>query len=50
MKRNINLKADSDDTGLRVDIFIKTKEDSLSRTRIKNLILKKKLRIKKYFF
>jgi len=45
MKRNINLKVDSDDTGLRVDIFIKTKEDSLSRTRIKNLILKKKLRI-----
>jgi len=45
MERNINLKADSDDTGLRVDIFIKTKEDSLSRTRIKNLILKKKLKI-----
>ena len=43
MKNIINLIVKDNDKNQRVDIFIKKKEDSLSRTRIKNLILKKKL-------
>ena len=45
MKKIINLIVKSDDVGLRVDIFINKKESFLSRTRIKNLILKKKLKL-----
>ena len=45
MKKIINLIVESDDVGLRVDVFINKKESFLSRTRIKNLILKKKLKI-----
>ena len=45
MKKIINFIVKSDDVGLRVDIFINKKESSLSRTRIKNLILKKKLKL-----
>ena len=33
-----------DDKNLRVDVFIKKKENNISRTRIKNLILDKKLK------
>jgi len=43
MKNIINLIVKDEDKVQRVDVFIKNKEDSLSRTRIKNLILKKKL-------
>ena len=43
MKNIINLIVKDDDKNQRVDVFINKKEDSLSRTRIKNLILKKKL-------
>ena len=43
MKNIINLIVKDDNKNQRVDIFINKKEDSLSRTRIKNLILKKKL-------
>ena len=43
MKNIINLIVNDDDKNQRVDVFINKKEDSLSRTRIKNLILKKKL-------
>ena len=45
MKKIINLIVESDGVGLRVDVFINKKESFLSRTRIKNLILKKKLKI-----
>jgi len=43
MKNIINLIVKDGDKNQRVDVFINKKEESLSRTRIKNLILKKKL-------
>ncbi len=45
MKNSINLIVPADKNGQRIDTFIATKENSLSRTRIKNLILKKKLKL-----
>ncbi len=47
MEKKINLIVDELDKGLRVDVFINKKENELSRTRVKNLILKKKLRLNK---
>ena len=43
MKKKINLIVKEDDKNLRVDVFINKKENTISRTRIKNLILDKKL-------
>ena len=45
MKKKINLIVDERDKNLRVDVFIANKEKSISRTRIKNLILGKQLRL-----
>ena len=45
MKKSIKLIAQPEDNNLRVDVFINKKESSLSRTRIKNLILNKKLHL-----
>ena len=45
MKKSINLITQSEDNNLRVDVFVNKKESSLSRTRIKNLILNKKLKL-----
>ena len=45
MKKKINLIAREDDKNLRVDVFINKKENEISRTRIKNLILNKKLKL-----
>jgi len=45
MKKIINLLVGSEENNQRVDIFINKKESSLSRTRIKNLILNKKLKL-----
>ena len=45
MKKNINLIVSEKDDNLRVDVFINKKNDSISRTRIKNLILKEKLKL-----
>ena len=45
MKKIINLLAEIDDNGLRVDQFINKYEQSLSRSKIKNLIIKKNLSI-----
>ena len=45
MKKSINLITQSEDNNLRVDVFINKKESTLSRTRIKNLILNKKLKL-----
>jgi|TARA_B110001452_G_scaffold133329_1_gene110859 23S rRNA pseudouridine1911/1915/1917 synthase len=45
MEKNINLIVDKEDNGLRIDLFINKKKDLISRTRIKNLILKKKLKL-----
>ncbi len=47
MKNAINLIVKDQENGQRVDQFISNKEKDLSRTRIKNLILKKKLKINK---
>ena len=43
MKKKINLIVKEDDKNLRVDVFVNKKENSISRTRIKNFILDKKL-------
>ncbi len=45
MKKKINLIVSEGDKNLRVDTFISIKEKEISRTRIKNLILDKKLKI-----
>ena len=45
MEKNINLIVKSDENNLRVDVFINKKEKLISRNRIKNLILKKKLKL-----
>jgi len=45
MKKSINLITQSEDNNLRVDVFVNKKESTLSRTRIKNLILKEKLKL-----
>ncbi len=47
MKNTINLIVKDVEKGQRVDQFISNKEKDLSRTRIKNLILDKKLKINK---
>ena len=47
MKNIINLIVKDEENGQRVDQFISNKEKDLSRTRIKNLILNKKLKINK---
>ena len=43
MKKKINLIVEKNDKNLRVDVFINKIEKSISRTRIKNLILQKNL-------
>ena len=45
MKNIINLIVQNQYDGLRIDTFISKKKKELSRTRVKNLILKKKLKI-----
>ena len=45
MKNIINLIVDNNYRGLRIDSFLSKKKQELSRTRIKNLILKKKLKL-----
>ena len=45
MEKKINLIVGKIENQLRVDIFIKKRENIISRTRIKNLILDKKLKI-----
>ena len=45
MKKNINLIVESNENNLRIDTFITKKESLISRTRVKNLILKKKLKL-----
>jgi 23S rRNA pseudouridine1911/1915/1917 synthase len=45
MKKKINLIVKDEDKNLRVDVFINKKENEISRTRIKNLILDKKLKL-----
>jgi len=45
MNKIINLLVKSKEHSQRADVFINKKESLLSRTRIKNLILKKKLKL-----
>jgi len=45
MEKKINLIVKDKDRNLRVDVFINKKENNISRTRVKNLILNKKLRL-----
>ena len=45
MKKKINLIVKDKDKNLRVDAFINKKDNSISRTRIKNLILNKRLKL-----
>ena len=45
MKKKINLIVTDNDKNLRVDVFINKKENGISRTRVKNLILGKKLKL-----
>ena len=45
MEKKINLIVEDKDKKIRVDVFIANKEKSISRTRIKNLILGKQLRL-----
>ena len=45
MEKNINFMVEESENNLRVDVLINKREESISRTRIKNLILKKKLKL-----
>ena len=45
MEKNINLIVKEHENNLRLDIFINKRESLISRTRIKNLILKEKLKL-----
>ena len=45
MKKNINFIVKESENNLRVDVLINKREGLISRTRIKNLILKEKLKI-----
>ena len=45
MKKNINFIVQENEKNLRVDVLINKKKELISRTRIKNLILKEKLKI-----
>ena len=45
MEKKISLIAEESDKNLRADVFINKKENEISRTRIKNLIQNKKLKI-----
>ena len=45
MEKKINLKVKENDKSFRIDVFISNNSKEISRTRIKNLILDKKLKI-----
>ena len=45
MKKNINFIVEENENNLRVDVLINKREKLISRTRIKSLILKKKLKL-----
>ena len=45
MRKKINLIVKSRDKNLRLDVFVNKKEKSISRTRVKNLILNNQLKI-----
>ena len=45
MEKSINLIVRPEENKLRVDIFVNNREKLISRTRIKNLILKEHLKV-----
>ena len=45
MKKCINFIVEHTENNLRVDVFVNKREVLISRTRIKNLILKKQLKL-----
>ena len=45
MEKKINLIVKDEDKNLRVDVFINKKENEISRTRVKNLILNQNLKL-----
>ena len=45
MKKKINLIVKESNKNMRVDVFINSEENEISRTRIKNLILGRSLRL-----
>ena len=45
MKKNINFIVEERENNLRVEVLINKREELISRTRIKNLILKEKLKL-----
>ena len=45
MEKNINFIVEENENNLRVDVLINKRQESISRTRIKNLILKEKLKV-----
>jgi 23S rRNA pseudouridine1911/1915/1917 synthase len=45
MKKTINLIVKENENNLRLDVFINKRKELISRTRIKNLILKEKLKL-----
>ena len=45
MEKNINFIIEENENNLRVDVLINKREELISRTRIKNLILKEKLKL-----
>jgi len=45
MEKDINFIVEENENNLRVDVLINKREELISRTRIKNLILKEKLKI-----
>ncbi len=45
MKKNINFIVEENENNLRVDVLVNKREKLISRTRIKNLILKEKLKL-----
>ncbi len=45
MKSNINIKVKNKEKNLRIDILLSNQDDKLSRSRVKNLILKNNLKI-----
>ena len=45
MEKDINLIVEKIENNLRLDVFVNKREQLISRTRIKNLILKKKLKL-----
>ena len=45
MEKNINFIVEENENNLRIDVLINKRDGLISRTRIKNLILKEKLKL-----